>query len=119
MRVGSLCIGVALGAAHLFRRLFMHQALHVFVAVHAREHAAVNGVLELALIDKEAHGRAVCVFGGESGIGVAGETVRVFELLRGKCAGGPGKNSEDERRKPEQPYRFHTSRRRRSGEWLP
>jgi len=42
MCVGGLSVGVALGAAHLLRRVFMHQALYVFVAVHACEHAAVD-----------------------------------------------------------------------------
>ena len=111
MRVSRLGIGVTPGAAHLLRRLLMHQALHVVVAVHARKHASVHRALELVLIDKEAHRRAIRVRRGQRGVGVTGEAVCVLELLRGKCVGGPGKKYKKQRREPEKPYGFHTLRR--------
>jgi len=85
----------------------MHQALHIRVTVHARKHAAVHRVLELVLVNGEADRGAVCVCRGEGRVGVAGEAVRVFELLRGERGGGPDKNNENERREPKKPYGFH------------
>ena len=77
----------------------MRQALHILVAIHAGEHAAVDGMLELVLVDEEADRRSVLVRAGERGVGVAGEAVRVLELLRGVCGRGPGKKKENERTK--------------------
>ena len=83
--IGYAGIGVALRAAHLLRGRLVRQALHILVAVHTGEHAAVDGMLELALVNVEAEGRSILGRGGERGIGVAAEAVRVLDLLRGVC----------------------------------
>ena len=81
VRVGVLCICVAAGATHFRRRRIMRKALHVLVAVHATEHAAVDRVLQLVLIRVDAHLLAVHVF-RQRGIGMAGKAIGVLELLR-------------------------------------
>ncbi len=104
-------IGVALRAADFLRGRLVRQALHILVAIHAGEHAAVDGMLELALVDEEADRRSVLVRGGERGVGVAGEAVRVLELLRGVCGRGPGKKKENERANEKTSCNVHTLRR--------
>ncbi len=53
VRIRVLSGGMAIGAGHFGRRLVVHKAFHVFVAIDAAQHLAVNGVLELILVDKE------------------------------------------------------------------
>ena len=52
----------------------MRRGLQIGVAVHAGEHAAMDGVLEGLGVDVEAGGLAVN-FVRKSGVGVAGETI--------------------------------------------
>ena len=91
VRIGMLRIGVTLGAGDLLRRRVVSQALHILVAIDARKHGAVDGVLELALIDKQADGFAVDVF-RQRRVAVAGETFGILELLRRGCCGSPNEN---------------------------
>ena len=88
MRVALALVGVALVAGNLFRGRVVGEAFDVGVAIYAGKRA-VNGVLELGLVDGDAAAVAI----GHAGIGVAGEAVRVLKLLRGDW-GGPGKNEE-------------------------
>ncbi len=62
MRVGLLRIAVAVGAADSLRWRLMGEALDVFVAVDAGEHAAMEGVLKLVAIDEESNRLAVLLF---------------------------------------------------------
>lgn len=107
MRPGVERTGVALGAGDFFGRLVVRQALHVLVAIHAGEHGAVDGVLELVFVDVEADHRAVYVL-GEGGIAVAGETVCVLELLR---VGGTGKKRKRQCPKKDRSSNIHILRR--------
>ena len=70
--VGSLLVGVAGGAGDFLRRSFVRGALYVGVAVHAGEHAAVDGIFEGLRIDVQADGLAVD-FMGQRGVAMAGE----------------------------------------------
>ena len=71
--ISLLCVGMALGAGNLFGRGLMGQTLDILVAINAREHAAMNGLLHLAFIHH---------------IRMAGKTVLIFELLLGKSREG-------------------------------
>ncbi len=112
--VDLLGIGVALGAGHLLRTRLMHEALYILMAIHALEHGTVNGVFEFVLVDVDAHRRAVHVL-SERGIGVAGEAVRILELLRGVRGGGPGKTENNERKRRNPASKVHALRRRFGG----
>lgn len=79
-RVSGLRIHMALSASDFLGRRVVHQALHIFVAVNAAEHAAVDGVLQLGLIHKQAEFAAVRIL-GHGCIGMAGEAVGVLELV--------------------------------------
>ena len=81
-------VGMAPGALDLLRRRVMDEALHVLVAIDAGEHGAVDGVLQLGFIDKQALRLAVDVL-SHGGVRVAGKTVRVFDLRLGMRRGSP------------------------------
>jgi hypothetical protein len=68
----------------------MDQALHILVAIHAGKHGAVDGVLELGFIDKQALLLAVDVL-THGGVGVAGEAVDILEFVLGMRDGSPEK----------------------------
>jgi hypothetical protein len=108
MRITLAFAGVALAAGDLLRWRVVRKALDVGVAIDTGEHGAVNGVLELVLID----GDAVAVARGHARVAVAGEAVRVFELLRGVCGRGRGKQEKNERTNKKPTRSVHTSRRR-------
>ena len=80
--IGGLRVGMALSAGDLLRRSLMGQALYVFVAIHAAEHRAVDGMLQLVFVNIQADFPAVHVF-RQCRIGVTGETVFVLELVLG------------------------------------
>jgi hypothetical protein len=88
VRVSILRVGVAVSTAHLGRSRFMRKALYILVAVNTGEHAAMDRVLQLALVHKETELLAIQIF-CQSLIGMAGEAVSVLELLPGACCGGP------------------------------
>jgi len=90
VRICSLLIRMALRASDLLRRRFVDQALHVLVAIDATEHSAVDGMLQLVFIHEQADLAAVRIF-TQCGVGVAGETVFVFQLLLSACGRGPYK----------------------------
>ena len=81
VRVSSLRVGVALGAGDLLRSLVVHEALDVGVAVDAGQQGTVNGMPELGLVDVEADRLAIHIR-GERLVGVARETIGIFQLLR-------------------------------------
>ena len=81
-RIGLLRGFVASGAGDLFGRRVVHKALDVGVAIDATEEPAVEGMLQLVLIDEEADLLAVFV-GGQGRIAMAGETVGVLDLRGG------------------------------------
>ena len=80
MGIRRLRIGMALRAGYLLRRLLMHQALHILVAIDARQHAAMDGVLEFVAIHKQTDLLAVFII-GQRGIGVAGKTICILEFM--------------------------------------
>lgn len=80
MRVGFLCVGVALCAANFLRRSVMRKALHIFVTINTSEHIAVDGMLELALVHKQTDLLAVHLR-RQGGVGVACKTVFVLKLM--------------------------------------
>ena len=90
VRICILRIRMALGASDLPRRRFVDQALHIFVAIDATEHSAMNGMPQLVFIHIQADLAAVCIF-VQSGVGVAGETVFVLQLLLAASGRGPDK----------------------------
>jgi len=106
VRVALAFIGVTLVASDFFWRRVVRQAFDVCMAIDARK-CAVNGVLELVLVD----GDAVAVAIGHSGVGVAGEAVGVLEPLRGGW-GGPGKKEERGETNEGPVDDFHSLRRR-------
>src|SRR6185437_13173145 len=57
--IGGLLIGVTIGATDLFGSGFVRGALYVRVAIHAGQHAAVDGILERFRIDMEANRLAI------------------------------------------------------------
>jgi len=71
--VGCLLVGVAAGASDPFRCRLVRRTGYISVAVHAGEHAAVDGIFELLWIDMQADGLAVNVM-GQRGVAMAGET---------------------------------------------
>jgi len=88
MRVSLLRIRMTLRAGDLQRRGVVHQALHILVAIHAAEHAAVNRMFHLRRVHVQAHRLAVD-FSCQRGIGVAAKTILILELLlcvRGNAA---------------------------------
>ena len=96
MRVRLLRIGVAARASDFRRRLLVRQALHIRVAVHATEHRPVNGMLQLRLVNIQAHRLAVHVL-CQRGVRVAGKAIFVLELLRAVCVPGPKKKKSSNR----------------------
>ena len=105
VRVGLLCVGMAIGARDPLGRRLVYQALHVFVAIDTRKHPAVDRLLQLFCIDKETD--LVSVFiGGQRGIGVAGETIFVFRFLFGASEESAAKQ-KNERREQDSACNFH------------
>jgi len=92
VRVGILCIGMALRAGDLLRRCVVRQALHILVAIDAGEKIAVDGMLQLGFIHKKADLLAVH-FRGQSGVGVAGQTVLIAQLVLSASRKGAGKQA--------------------------
>jgi hypothetical protein len=80
VRISLLCIRMALRAGHLLRRRIVRQGFHIRVTVHAPEHSAVNRMLELRAIDKQAHLLAVHVL-RQRFVGVALKAVFVLQLV--------------------------------------
>jgi hypothetical protein len=76
-----LLVAVALRAGWLGGRGFMRNRSDILMAIRATEHAAVNGVLELLLLHLQAHLLAI-FFLGQRWVVVAGEAIRISELLR-------------------------------------
>lgn len=84
--VSLLCIRVTLGATNFLRCGLVHQTLYILVAIHAGKKIAVDGMLHLAFINKQANLLAVYLR-CQRGIGVAGKAVFVSGLLLGvSCA---------------------------------
>jgi len=110
MRVALAFVGVALVTCNFFRGRVVGEAFDVGVAIYAGK-CAVNGVLEFGLVDGDAAAVAI----GHAGVGVAGEAVRVLELLRGEW-GGPGKTESKDESDSRQPAHGVHSLRRRFGE---
>ena len=88
-----LSIGMTSRATDLFGSGFVRGALYVGVAVHAGEHAAVDGILERFRIDMQANRLAIDLV-GERGVAVAGEALISGRLGRflfpGSRQGGCG-----------------------------
>lgn len=80
--VRGLLIGMTLRAGDLLWRRIVRQALHVGVAIHAREHRSVYGVLQLVRIHEQAMRPAVHV-ATQGGVAVTGEAVFVPRLVFG------------------------------------
>ena len=91
--VGGLLVSVAAGTADFLWRGFVCRALHICMAVHTGEHAAVNGIFEGFRIDVQAYLFAVDLM-CEAGITMAGEALldgrlgRIFFAGCGKGRGG-------------------------------
>jgi hypothetical protein len=66
----------------------MRQTFHICVAIDASEQTAVDGVLQLFLIDREAELFAVLLF-HQCCVGVASEAVLILQLMLGICNRGP------------------------------
>src|SRR5690348_273271 len=79
--IDYLLIGMAPVACDLRRGGLVHGTLDVSVAVHAGEHAAVDGILELRGIHVQTDWLAGDLF-GEGRVTVASQTVVVGRLLR-------------------------------------
>ena len=110
VRIGLLCVGVALCAANLAGRGLMRQARPVLVAIDTSKHIAVDGMFQLAPIDIQARLLAIHLR-GQCGVGVAGKAVFVLELMLsasrtstnqqgqgqrlGKCSSGRGHAFEE------------------------
>jgi hypothetical protein len=88
--------GVAIGAGNFCRRLVMHQAFYILVAVDATQQLAVDGVLELILVDEETKRLAVFI-GCQRAVAMAGEAIGVLKLLGSMCAGTPSKKRRTKR----------------------
>jgi hypothetical protein len=71
----------------------MHQALHIFVAIDAGQKIAMDGMLELGFIHVEADLLAVH-FRGQSGVGMAGQTVFIAQFVLGARRKGTGKQAQ-------------------------
>ena len=80
VRIGLLCVRMALRAGHLLRRHIVRQALHIRVAIHAGEHAAVRRMLELGAIHKQADLLAIHIL-GQRFVGVALKAVFILDLV--------------------------------------
>ena len=76
------------------------------MTVDAREHAAVNGVLELVVVNKESDLFSVLFF-GQSRVGVAGKAVTVLELVFSAKRRDQGKQSEGQRGRKNSSGRMH------------
>ena len=87
--VGSLRLAMAIGATDLFRGCLVGEAFDILVAVDARKHAAVDGVLELGPVDEESELFAVLLF-RKGRVGVAGQAIFVLELVLGVEHGAQG-----------------------------
>src|SRR3954463_4397000 len=72
--IGGLLIGVTSGATDLFGSGFVCGALYVGMAIHAREHAAVDGILERFRIEMQANRLAVDLM-AQRGVAMAGEAL--------------------------------------------
>ena len=70
--VGSLLVGVAGRASDFLGRGLVRRTLYIGVAIHAGEHAAVDGIFEGLRIDVQADGLAVH-FMSQRGVAMAGE----------------------------------------------
>ena len=71
----------------------MRRALYIGMAIHAREHAAVNGIFEALRIHMQADGLAVH-FMSQRGVAVAGQALFSSRLCR-LLAGGWFAGGED------------------------
>lgn len=107
VREGLLCVAVAVGAADLFGWGFVGQALDVFVAVDAQEHAAVDRMRELVAIDEERDLLAILFF-GQGRVGMAGKAVFVLELVFGAERGDRDKKREGQQVRKNSSGRRHT-----------
>src|SRR4029077_11886675 len=72
--VGSLLIGVAGCTTDFLWRGLVGSGLYVGMAIHTREHAAVNGIFELLRVNVQAFRFAVDLV-RQGGVAVAGETL--------------------------------------------
>lgn len=92
VRVGLFRVRVALRAAHLLRRGFVRQALHVLMAIHAGQlHRGVDRMLEFLPVDKKADRLAIHLR-RQSRVGVTTQAVFVLELML--CTSRTGRNQE-------------------------
>ena len=95
VRIGRLRIGVALRARDPLWRRLVHQALHIGVAIDARQRQrSVNGVLQLAFIHKQADRLAVHVL-GERVVAMAGEAVLIFQFVLGLNGAGEKRQKDN------------------------
>ena len=100
--VGLLGSFMASGAGDFLWRRVVDKALDVGVAIDASKQAAVNGMLQLVLIDEEADLLAVFV-SGQGRIAVAGETVGILDLRSG-APGGDCKGQQEQRSQSHGPF---------------
>jgi hypothetical protein len=68
----------------------VHQTLHILVAINTSEHIAVDRMFQLAFIHIQA-GLLAVHLRGQGGVGVAGKTVLVLELMLGASRAGANK----------------------------
>lgn len=106
MRIRCKCVGVATCTGEFLGRCFVGQAFDVGVAVDACEHGAVDRVLQLGRIDKQAVRLAVDGF-GDRGVAVAGEAVFIFELVLGMKRRGPDERRHNETTRQQPTNRIH------------
>lgn len=103
MKAMSICVcrfDVAGFTGDFFRCRFVHQALHVIVAVDAGQlHRSVYGVLKLLAIYEERDWLSIDIF-GQRCLAMTGEAVLIFEFVLG--ANGEGRAQQKENRSTEQ-----------------
>jgi hypothetical protein len=93
--VGLLRVRVTLGAGNFLRGGLVDRGLYILMAIDAGKHAAVDGVLQLALIHIQADLLAIHLRRHRS-VRVADETVAILGLLLGACRTDPNKQGQHE-----------------------
>jgi len=100
--------GMASGARDPLGRRFVRQALHVGMAIHALPQRAVDGMLELVSVHKQAVGLAVHIY-AERRVAVTGQAVFVGQLVLRLRWRDPEKKDKNQGLKQETVFRTHAS----------
>ncbi len=86
--VGGLFVRMASGAGNFLGSGFVGRALYVCVAIHAGEHAAMNGILKRLRVDVQTDLLSI-LFVAEAGVTVAGKAIICGGF--GSLLGGAGR----------------------------